>query len=155
MSAIPSASSATSDRLVAALVRRADPAGEGDQREQPEQPGGEPLGDRTGAAEVGRRGRRRAPAGRRCSAATLSMSSSLNEPNDGIAPGPTRIASPISVGVDSIRSGASRAAADRRAGAGRDVAGGAVEPVQLAAAARSPAVGSTSGMAGPSPNAPA
>ena len=36
------------------------------------------------------------------------MSCSLNVPNTGIAPGPTRIAWPISVGVDCIRSGASR-----------------------------------------------
>ena len=53
-----SSSSARFDGRVAALVGRADPAGQGDQRQQREQPRGEALGDRPGAAEVV--GRRRA-----------------------------------------------------------------------------------------------
>ena len=50
-SARPSAARSL-DRRVTALVGRADPAGQGDERQQREQPGGEALGDRADAAEV-------------------------------------------------------------------------------------------------------
>ncbi len=83
------------------------------------------------------------------------MSSSLNVPKTGIAPGPMRMASPISVGVDSIRSGASRPPPIAAPAPDATWQAAQLSWYSWAPRVRSPAAGSTSGMSGPSPKAPA
>jgi hypothetical protein len=116
---------------VAALVRGTDPAGDRDEWDESEEPRGQPLGDRSGAAEV-------ADAG---GVATLQVVDVGGDIVD--VPGGERLERRHRAGADQDRFadlGRRRrhqrwgltSAADRGAGAGRHVTGGAVQPVQLA-----------------------
>ena len=83
------------------------------------------------------------------------MSEAPNVPNTGIAPGPTRIASPTSVGVDSISDGASRPPPIAAPEPEATWHAAQLRRYSSPPAASAPAGVSKSGMNGPLPKAPA
>ena len=102
------------DGRVAALVGSADPAGQGDDRQQRQEPGGEALGDRSGAAEVVGRCRVAALQVEDVGGEVVDVAVAEGRRTPGIAPGPMRTASPISRRRGLHQVGRVAAAADGR-----------------------------------------